>query len=76
MNTADKVTIENFAAGDNSLRARAIEVHRHHLRFEKSYFGTDHQRFMSEVDCDIPDLVLRARYRKAIAPVHRSTGKE
>lgn len=62
---AEFETIKAFAAGDSSLRAKAIEIHRKHLK-SSDLHNTPAMRFMSEIDHPCPDLMLRNQYRKAL----------
>jgi hypothetical protein len=57
--------IEGFAGGDKSLRDKAIDIYRRHVRewVTGGKKGSPHLDFMSEVDSPCPDFGLRARYR-------------
>lgn len=61
MTTEDLNTIFHFANGDETMRERAIAVHRNNFDVKN-----DHNRFMSEVDTPSPDLVSRSFYRQKV----------
>lgn len=60
----DKAIIFRLAAGDNTCRDEAIEIHRRYIPIIGSYgHGSLEQDFMSEVDNPCPDYLLRNHYR-------------
>lgn len=65
METADRELIERFAAGETSLREAAIEAFRRNIP-AVGIRGDECMMFMSEIDSPMPDLALRARYRRAV----------
>jgi hypothetical protein len=60
--------IEEFAAGDKSLRPKAVKIfHKHVCDWVKSGKGdSPHMAFMSEIDSPCPDFGLRAYYRNQL----------
>lgn len=62
MTPADAAVIRAFAAGDKSLRDRAITIHRAWMP-KIGARGTPEQDFMAEIDNPCPDLILRSQYR-------------
>lgn len=67
MTDDEKRAIERFAAGGAD-RSSAIEAYRRNLRTMTPHerFTSDHMNFMREIDTEVPDLFMRARYRAAI----------
>lgn len=66
MSGAEKILIKHFAAGDTSLRAKAIVIHRDEIKRTGKVRGTPEMDFMAEVDNICPDYELRATYRKKL----------
>jgi len=64
LSDSDRILIERFAAGDETLRGRAIDAYRRALSAGPGQ--GPHMRFMAEVDNAMPDLLLRAQYRQAL----------
>ena len=68
----DRKLIRGFAAGEESLRERAVEVFRAWLRSRRQGRDMDRSQwpvemlFMSEADNVCPDPLLRSRYRKEL----------
>lgn len=69
MDAEDMDVIARFAAGDRSLRAAAIEIHRRYIP-TLGVRGEPHQDFMAEIDHPVPDLTMRARYRSLVLEIH------
>lgn len=67
MNDEDKRVIARFAT-DGTRRVDAIEAYRRNLRTmpDQERYASDHMNFMREIDTEVPDHWLRARYRNAI----------
>lgn len=66
MDERDKKIIEAFAGGADDRRGEAIDVYRKALRAGEVSSSSPHLSFMSEIDNAVPDLLLRATYRKAV----------
>lgn len=73
MTDDDKAIIRRYAAGNDLLRDRAIQIYRSELtsRIVRSLSESlpeedDYMLFMAEVDNACPDYGLRAMYRKRI----------
>lgn len=62
----DREIIEAFAGGAKDRRDEAIDVYRKALRVGLVSSSSPHLSFMSEIDNAVPDLLLRATYRKAV----------
>jgi len=58
--------IRRFAKGDNSRREEAITIHRSNLQRNGLQRGNSYFDFMSKVDNDCPDLLLRSHYRRLV----------
>ena len=65
MNSARKRVIRGYAAGRNDYRDLAISAYRSALR-DGEPTDTPWMLFMAEIDCPVPDLALRARYREMV----------
>jgi hypothetical protein len=68
MTESEKKAIEQFAAGDVSLRAEAIAIHRRNIP-TVGIRGNLHQKFMAEIDNKSPDLALRMVYRAELTNI-------
>lgn len=63
----DEAIIRAFANGENPRRSEAIDIYRRYYKAWGPRYGTNiFMDFMSEVDCPVPDLLLRARFRMKI----------
>lgn len=63
----DKAIILRFAAGDNTCRDMAIDIHRRYIPIIGTHgHGSLEQDFMSEVDNPCPDYMLRSLYRDQV----------
>ncbi len=66
MTEEQRSAIIRYANGERDLRDEAIAAYRDSVR----RYGRSHldalQNFMSEVDNPVPDLALRARYRRQV----------
>lgn len=65
MTDADKLLIREVAAGRSIHREAAIAAYRTALRAGESR-NNPYMLFMSEVDNTVPDLALRATYRRQV----------
>jgi len=67
MYPSEKHAIRLFADGDEALRDQAIKIYRYYIPTMGAHGnGSPEQDFMSEIDTPVPDLVLRAHYRKVL----------
>lgn len=67
MTSEDKDLIRCFAAGGDSLRQQAVNIHRRELKETLRVRDTPEIDFMAEVDNICPDYAFRSMYRKKIA---------
>lgn len=63
MNLEERQIIRRFATGEVGLRNRAIQISR---KYRPTDLKSPEQLFMQEIDNPVPDLALRANYRKAL----------
>ncbi len=71
MNADDEELIRRYAAGDDSMREKAVELFQSERKVESSKPRPDCRRtpamrFMAEVDNPCPDYALRRMYRDAL----------
>lgn len=65
MQSQHREVIVQFAHGDQSLRDRAIAIHRTYIPI-LGVRGTPEMCFMAEVDNPAPDVGLRVQYREIL----------
>jgi hypothetical protein len=63
MDDKQRAIIIRFASGEKQLRKEAINIYHSNLG---KYNGIE-MLFMSEIDSDCPDLVLRSKYREQLS---------
>lgn len=66
MLSEEKEIICRFANGEETFRSAAIAIYRKYIPTLGAYGTHPEQNFMSEVDNPVPDLALRAMYRKVL----------
>ncbi len=70
MSPEDRDVIRQYAGGKFALREEAVLAYRKELRNPSGNRTQDpHMKFMAEVDNEVPDLALRARYRQEVLDV-------
>jgi len=70
MTEGERAIIIKYALGERGLRDQAIAIHRENLRKYGVAGPFDPlSNFMSEVDNPVPDLALRARYRRQVCEI-------
>lgn len=76
MDGPEREIIRRFAGGERALFDEAVRIYRNNIRQYGLQHGDAHFDFMSEVDCPVPDLLLRARYRRRVLDIANITTTE